>query len=85
MPETWKSLSRRYIGYVAGPTLVNQNYVAVSAASDMKARGMSDHSIALTWNQGNDGPCGSGTNRYGVRYDSCGYVATVLQNIKTNN
>lgn len=42
--------------------------------------GMSVEEIALKWNQGNTSKCSSGTNSFGVKYDSCEYVALVIKN-----
>lgn len=47
----------------------------------MLEKGMSPERIARTWNQGNDSPCKSGTNSKGVKFNSCQYVATVINNL----
>ena len=81
MPETFRHQSIKVLGYIAKPTLINQQYITTLTIQNMLEKGMSPERIARTWNQGNDSPCKSGTNSKGVKFNSCQYVATVINNL----
>lgn len=45
---------------------------------------MTPAEVAKAWNQGNDHkPCRSGINDKGVKFDSCAYVAVVMNHYKS--
>lgn len=59
-------------------TPIRERYVAYKMIEKWLEQGYNAHDIALLWNQGHAGVCGSGTNRHGVRYNSCAYAKQVL-------
>ncbi len=78
MPATWRMWSKDVFGYVPPQTDVNEYYVALKKVEGWLKRGHNTYQIALIWNQGHAGKCKSGTNRFGVKYDSCGYANAVV-------
>lgn len=78
MPNTWAAWSNKVFGYVAPMSRVNEEYVALHKIQHHLDQGYSDRQVALIWNQGNASPCKSGTNKYGVEYNSCAYASKVL-------
>ena len=62
-------------------TDVTEYYVAVHKIQYHINEGYSDAAIARIWNQGNPSPCKAGTNRWGVKYDSCAYERKVLAHL----
>jgi len=82
MPESWKAESREHIGYVAPLTEENAEYVATMSVQKMLQEGRKPHQIALAWNAGkNAKACSKGINKYGVRFNSCHYVAMVQKHL----
>lgn len=73
MPSTWKAYSKEVFGEIKDQTKESSHTVVVEKIYKWKQQGYSDKDILLTWNQGNKGPCKTGTNKYGVKYDSCAY------------
>lgn len=56
-------------------TLVNDTYVSAHIIQEWLDKGKSVNSILLAWNAGeNAKKCGSGRNKFGVKYNSCEYV-----------
>lgn len=78
MPSTWAYWSKKVFGYVEKQTPVNEEYVTLHKIQTHLNEGYDEAEIARLWNQGNISPCKSGTNRYGVKYDSCAYVQKVM-------
>lgn len=78
LPSTWVSYSKEVYGYVEVQTPERATFVTESMIRKWKGEGLSDRQILLIWNQGNTSPCKAGTNKYGVKYDSCAYVENVL-------
>lgn len=74
MPSTWKHWSTRFFGHVADMTPENEYAVALYKIQKHIDEGYSDTQIALIWNQGHAGECTKGTNKHGVKFDSCAYV-----------
>lgn len=80
MPETWKMWSMDVLGYVPTLTEHTEHYVALKKIQSWVEQGLSARQIALKWNQGHAGRCSAGTNKHGVKYDSCAYAEKVLAN-----
>ena len=78
MPGNWPKVSKRYLGYVAPMTKVNELYVLTLLTESQLAAGHSEGAIARLHNQGNTGACVKGVNAQGVKYDSCAYQARVI-------
>jgi hypothetical protein len=84
-PATWKAVSKAYDasqggeGEVLKPTVENQDKVARFYIQSLLNKGHSAEEIASIWNSGQPDAkkIGSGTNKYGVKYDVPGYVAKV--------
>ena len=75
MPNTYKSYSRDATGRELPPTKTNAMYVASLKIEKWVRQGKTDSQILLIWNAGeNAKKCGSGTNKYKVKYNSCQYV-----------
>lgn len=73
MPGTWRYWSTHVLGYVAEQTPITERYVALHKIQYHLNQGYNEAELFLIWNQGNAGPCSSGVNSAGVRYDSCSY------------
>lgn len=73
MPGTWQYWSNHVLGYTAKQTPLTERYVALHKIQYHLNQGYDESDILLIWNQGNPGPCKSGVNSHGVRYDSCKY------------
>ena len=79
MPSTWRMFSKEVYGYELAMTPERERYVVTKMVSDWMATGLTPAQVALRWNAGgNATKCSSGTNSYGVKYDSCKHVQTVL-------
>lgn len=78
MPGTWAHWSKKVFGYVEKQTPVNEEYVALHKIQQHLDEGYSERQIALLWNQGHVGECKAGTNKHGVKYDSCAYANKVI-------
>jgi hypothetical protein len=78
MPDTWAYWSKRVFGYIEKQTDVNEHYVALHKIQAHLNEGYNDRQVALIWNQGNAGPCRAGTNKHGVKFDSCAYEKKVV-------
>ena len=78
MASTWSYWSKVAIGYVAPQTEINERCVALYKIQQHLNEGYSDAAIARIWNQGNAGQCVRGTNKWGVKYDSCAYERKVM-------
>lgn len=63
-------------------TPTRERYVAYKMIEKWLAEGLTARQIVLRWNQGHTGECRKGTNKYGVKYDSCAYANNVLAYIK---
>lgn len=79
MPSTWVSYATEVYGYVPEQTEDKAEYVTKQKVLGWLEKGYSEREIFLTWNQGDRGPCSSGTNGYGVKYDSCEYADSALE------
>jgi hypothetical protein len=78
MKGTWEHWSKQIFGYVEKQTPTNERYVALQKIQHYLDEGYNEAQIARLWNQGNASPCKSGTNKWGVKYDSCAYQEKVL-------
>ena len=78
LPSTWASYSKEVYGYVEVQTPEKATFVTEEMIRKWIALGYSDRQIFLIWNQGNPGACKSGINKFGVKYDSCGYAEDAL-------
>lgn len=75
MPKTYKSYAKETVGRVIPATKTNAMYVASLKVEKWVRQGKTDSQILLTWNAGeNAKKCGKGTNKQGVKYNSCKYV-----------
>jgi len=75
MPNVWKWHSQQVLGYEAPNTYTNEVYVTASIVQGWLDEGQKIDKILLNWNAGeNAKKCGSGRNKYGVKYNSCEYV-----------
>lgn len=81
MPSTWRGYSIDVYGEIVEQTKENARYVAEMKVYEFLKKGYSEEEIFLIWNQGNRYKCKSGTNKYGVKYDSCLYVQKGLNNL----
>lgn len=78
MPNTWKEWAGKYIGNPnAEMTQKNQDTVARARIEDLLNQGYNAEQIALIWN-GGEPVRKSGTNKFGVKYDSGAYANKVL-------
>lgn len=60
-------------------TEINSKYVAVMKVQGWLNDGRTEKQIFLAWNAGEQAKkCGKGTNKYGVKYDSCSYITKAL-------
>jgi hypothetical protein len=75
---TYNQQSIRVLGYVAPMTKNNVEYVTVKTVDLMLKNQLTVEQIGRSWNQGNTGPCRSGTNSLGVKFNSCQYVKELL-------
>lgn len=82
LPSTWKFFSQKVYGEVREQTPIREKYVAYKMIEKWLEQGYNAGDIALMWNQGHAGKCKSGTNKYGVKYDSCHYAEQVLAYLK---
>lgn len=80
MPGTWEGHSKKYLGYVARPSLINQRYATAYKVQDLIDEGKSDYQIGLIYN-GGEIKEKKGVNKWGVKYDSGKYARTLVQNI----
>jgi len=80
MPTTWTGHSKKYLGYVAPPSLINQKYVTVYKVQELIDQGKSDYQIGLIYN-GGEIKEKRGTNKWGARYDSGAYARKLVANI----
>ncbi len=78
LPSTWALYSQDVFGYVAEQTPENAEHVTYEKVYRWLKQGLTDREIFLIWNQGNPGKCHAGTNKHGVKYDSCDYADTGL-------
>ena len=78
MATTWNHWSKVAIGYIAPQTEINERFVALYKIQYHLNEGYDNDDIARIWNQGNAGKCVTGTNRWGVAYDSCAYERKVM-------
>lgn len=81
LPSTWRLFSVDVYGEVREQTPQRERYVGYKKIEKWLAEGYDADDIARIWNQGHAGNCRSGTNRHGVRYDSCTYEKKVLANM----
>lgn len=86
MPGTYYALAEEYIGrfglwYPAHDELPRyphiERYLALKEIQKYLDLGRDAMGVALRWNAGpNARACSKGTNSYGVKYNSCGYLDT---------
>lgn len=81
MPGRWAESSKKYIGYVAPMTEVNERYVLSKWAEENINKGYSDYEVAIRHNRP-DGKKVKGVNKFGAAYDSDGYAKKVLAKLK---
>lgn len=87
MPETYRSLAKKYIGDENAPaTPKNQDELAYRQIKEWKDKGYTPSQIAAAWNAGEGSIAGDawknrvGVNEYGVQYDTPSYVNNVIRN-----
>jgi len=78
LPSTWRLFSKEVYGEVKEQTPTRERYVAYKMIEKWLEDGLDARQIALRWNQGHSGACKAGTNKHGVKYDSCSYARQVL-------
>lgn len=83
MPATYDMYSEQMLGYVAPQTCKNEETVAILKIQQLIDRGFSRRQIAHIWNGGTV-TCSSGTNKYGVPYDSCAYGDAIVSKLVLN-
>lgn len=84
MPTTYKAYAIETLGYVPEPNRTNATYIAAMKAQQWLEQGKTNSQIFLYWNAGEGAKkCSTGTNKYGVKYDSCAYVKKGLSLIST--
>ena len=82
MPSTYKAYSIQVLGYVAEPTPTNVEYIATVKLGQLAEKYPMDK-IALKWNAGEGATrCSQGVNKWGVKYDSCAYIAKAMNHYK---
>lgn len=82
MPATWKGWANKYLGNANAPmTPENQDKVALAKIQDLMNQGYNAQQIALIWNGGSP-TIKSGTNKFGVKYDTGAYANKVLAALK---
>lgn len=84
--NTWNTLAPKY--GVNTPlkqsTLEDQNKVAYGQIKEWKDQGMSPTAISSMWNSGKPDPTGNvGVNKFGVKFDTPAYVASVAKAYQT--
>lgn len=78
MPSTWAAWAQKYLGDSnASMTPENQDAVANAHIQDLLNQGHTPQEIALIWNGGST-QVKSGTNKYGVAYDTGAYAQKVM-------
>lgn len=82
MPRTWELFSQEVYGEVREITPTRERYVAYKMIEKWLDQGLTASQIARKWNQGHPGACKSGTNRFGVQYDSCAYTEKVIAHLQ---
>lgn len=80
MPKTWQGDSRTYLGYIARPSFINQQYVTVYKVQNWLNKGYTPYQIGLLYN-GGEVKEKKGTNKWGIRYDSGAYAKKLVINI----
>lgn len=83
MDSTWVLFSKDVYGEYRPMTPIRERYVVTMMVNKWVDQGMTASQIALRWNAGGATRCSSGTNRYGVRYDSCAHVQKVLSYLRS--
>lgn len=82
MPATWKDWAGKYLGKADAPmTPANQDKVAKARIDDLLKQGYNAYQIALIWNGGSP-TIKSGTNKYGVKYDTGAYANKIINELK---
>lgn len=82
MRDTYKAYSIQVLGYVAEPTPTNVEYIATVKLGRL-AEKYPIEKVALFWNSGEGATkCSRGVNKYNQSYDSCAYVAKVMNHYK---
>lgn len=80
-PATWAGDSQKYLGQsvpLEQATPAQQDEVAYNKIKDLGSQGYKPSQIASIWNSGKADPTGNvGINKYGVAYDTPGYVKKV--------
>lgn len=63
-------------------TPTRERYVAYKMIEKWLDQGHTAYDITQLWNTGRAGKCIKGTNKLGVKYDSCTYAQDVLAYIR---
>ncbi len=82
LSSTWKLWSEDVYGEVREQTPTRERYVAYKKIEKWLEEGKNAEQIAKIWNQGHAGKCSAGTNKHGVKYNSCEYVKQVLAQLQ---
>ena len=80
MPKTWKDDSKKYLGYEARPSFINQQYVTAHKVQVWLDKGYATYQIGLLYN-GGEVKEKKGVNKYGVKYDSGAYAKKLVINL----
>lgn len=79
MESTWDLFVQDVYGeWKPLDSYARERYVVTQMVQKWVDSGMNARQIALRWNAGGATQCSSGTNKYGVEYDSCSHVNKVL-------
>ncbi len=79
MPYVWDLYSKEILGEKVELEPQVERYVAVKKVEKWLAEGKTTEQVFKLWNQGHTGECSSGTNKYGVPYNSCMYVEKAVR------
>lgn len=83
LPSTWNAYVKKYMATTTLPlTPENEFEVLTRHNTYMLDKGYTPYQTILVHNQGSTGKCRRGTNKYGVKYDSCAYAQKVLAMVK---
>jgi hypothetical protein len=74
LPSTLEGMKKKHKIQVKGYSYEVQKEATMAEIKNHVIKGYTPEQTFKVWNSGNLRPCSRGTNRWGVRYDSCKYV-----------
>ena len=74
LPSTLEGLKKKHNIQVKGYSYEVQKQATIAEMKSHVLKGYTPEQTFKVWNSGNLRPCSRGTNRWGVKYDSCKYV-----------